>query len=56
MAISQNFVGWDEDWEKEKLKVDGAVNKFLFASKYKYMCFFVLPITSHMYYIQDEDV
>ncbi len=55
IAISRNFVGWIEDWEKEKWKVDGPVNKVLFANKYKDM-HFVLPDTGHMYYIQEEDV
>ena len=55
IAISRNFVGWTEDREKEKWKVDGAVNKVLFANKYKDM-HFVLPDTGHMYYIWEEDV
>ncbi len=25
-AISRTFVGWTEDWEKDKWKTDGAVN------------------------------
>ncbi len=55
IAISRSFVGWTEDWEKEKRKVDGAVNKVLLANKYKDICF-VLPDTGLMYYIQEEDV
>ncbi len=55
IPILRNFVGWTEAWEKEKWKVDGAVNKALFANKYKDMRF-VLPDTRHMYYIQEEDV
>ncbi len=47
IPISRNFVGWTEDWEKEKWKVDGAVNKVLFANIYKDMRF-VLPDTRHM--------
>ncbi len=35
--------------------MDGAVNKVLFANKYKDMRF-VLPHTGHMYYIREEDV
>ncbi len=31
--ISRSFVGWTEDWEKEKWKVDGAVNEVLVANK-----------------------
>ncbi len=26
-AVSQNFVGWTEYWEKEKWKMDGAFKK-----------------------------
>ncbi len=55
ITISRNFVGWTEDWEKEKWKVDVAVNKVLFANKYKDM-HFILPDTGHMYYIREEDV
>ena len=55
IPISRNFLGWTEDWEKEKWKEDGAVNKALFANKYKDMRF-VLPDTGHMYYIREEDV
>ncbi len=45
------------DWRlaNREWKVDGAVNKVLFANKYKEI-HFVLPDTSHMYYIQVEDV
>ncbi len=48
--------GWTGDWEKEKWKVDWAVNKVLFANKYEDM-HFILPDTGHMMcYIQEENV
>ncbi len=55
IPISRNFVGWTEDWEKVKWKVDGFVNKVLFINKYENMCF-VLRDSGHMYYIQKEAV
>ena len=54
-AISRTFVGWTKDWEKDKWKTDGAVNRVLFSNKYKDLCF-VLPDTGHMYYIHEEDI
>ncbi len=53
ITILRNFVGWTEDWEKEKCKVDGT--NVLFANKHKNMCF-VLPDTGHMYFIQEAHV
>ncbi len=53
--IQQFFVGWTEDWEKDKWKTDGAVNKVLFANKYKDLRF-VLPDAGHMYYMCEEDI
>ncbi len=54
-AITRTFVGWTKDWEKEKWKTDGAVNRVLFSNKYKDLRF-ILPDTGHMYYIRDEDI
>ncbi len=48
IPISRNFVGWTEDWEKEKWKVDGAVNKVLFANKYKDMRFVLLSYVLYL--------
>ncbi len=53
--MSQSFVGWAEDWEKDKWKTDGAVKKVLDSKKYKDLCF-VLPDTGHMYYKLEEDI
>ncbi len=39
IAMLRYFVSWTEDWEKEKWKVDGAINKVLFAKKYNDMHF-----------------
>ncbi len=55
IETSRYFVGLTEDWERVKMKVHRAVNKPLFANKYKYMCS-ILPDTGHMYYIRAEDV
>ncbi len=54
-AISRTFVGWTNDWEKDKWKADRAVNRVLFCNKFKDLCF-VLPDTGHMYYIHEEDI
>ncbi len=54
-AISRTFVEWTEDWEKDKWKTDGAVNKVLFSNKYKGL-HFNLSDTGHMYYIHQEDI
>ncbi len=54
-AISLTFVGWTEDWEKNKWKTDGTVNKVLFSNKYEYL-HFVWPDTYHVYYICEEDI
>ncbi len=54
-AFSRTFVGWTEDWEKDKWKTDRAVNQVLFSNKYKDLRF-VLPDTGHMYYISEEDI
>ncbi len=44
-----------EDWERDKWKTDGAVNKVLFSNKYIDLRF-VLPDTGHMYYIHEVDI
>ncbi len=49
-AISHTFIGWTEDWENDKWKTDGAVNRVLFSNKYKDL-HFVLPDAGHLYYI-----
>ncbi len=48
-SVSCTIVGLIEEWEKDKWKTDGTVNKVLFSSKYKDLSF-VLPDTGHMYY------
>ncbi len=55
IAISRNFVGWTNNWEKEKRRVDGSVNKVLFANMYEDM-HFILPDIGHLYYTWEEDV
>ncbi len=37
-AITLNIVGWTDDWEKDKWKVDGAMNKVLIANKQEDIC------------------
>ncbi len=54
-AIVHVFVGWIEDWEKEKCQKDGAVNKVLFTNKNKNL-HFVLPDTGHMYFTCEEEI
>ncbi len=33
-AITWRFIGWTEDWEKEKFKDSGAVARTMFINKY----------------------
>ncbi len=49
-AITHTFVGWTKDWEKDKWKTAGSVNKVLISNKYKDLCI-ALPDTGHMNYI-----
>ncbi len=49
-AISCTFVGWTEDWEKEKWKIDGALNKFLFSTCIKTYTLFCLILVKCITY------
>ncbi len=51
LAISSTFVGWTEDWEKDKWKTDGAVNKsyFLISIKiYTLFCIILVICITYM--------
>ncbi len=54
-AITQRFIGWKEDWEKEKHKDSGAVARTMFENKYKDTTFY-LPDTNETYHVDDEGI
>ncbi len=54
-AITRCFIGWVEDWEKEKYKDSGAVARAMFVNKYKDNTFY-LPDTEETYHVDDDGI
>ena len=54
-AITRRFIGWTEDWEKEKFKDSGAVARAMFMNKYKDTIFY-LPDTGETYHVDDGGI
>ncbi len=54
-AITQKFIGWTEDGEKEKFKDSGAVARAMFINKYKHTTFY-LPDIGETYHVDDEGI
>ena len=54
-AITRRFIGWTEDWEKEKFKDSGAVARAMFINKYKDTIFY-LPDTGETYHVDDGGI
>ncbi len=53
--ITQRFIGWTEDWEKEKYKDSGAVARAMFVNKYIDTTFY-LPDTEETYHVDDDGI
>ncbi len=54
-AITWQFIGWTEDWEKEKFKHSGAVTRAMFINKYK-DTIFNLPDNGETYHVDDGGI
>ncbi len=51
-AKTWQFIGWTEDWEKEKLKDSGAVARAMLINKYKDTILY-LPDTRETYHVDN---
>ncbi len=54
-AITWQFIGWTEDWEKEKFKDSGAVARAMFINKYKDTMFY-LPDTGETFHVDNGGI
>ncbi len=54
-AITRQFIGWTEGWEKEKYKDSGTVAKAMFINKYKDTTFY-LPDTEETHHVDNEGI